>query len=215
MPSNLVFTPPAGLGIGIKKTPKWNTIKKTAASGYQLRTPLQQYPLWEIELPFNYLKGDEARASAYQYLLGFYLAMQGAAISFLFEDQYDNTCAAVAAPGSTLGLMTNQQGEVAMGDGTSTTFQLIRQIGIGYDIVQNPATITPYVNGSPVSSSAWTLDYAGTITFTSAPTSGSVLNWAGTFYYRVHFLEDSLDDLQMILSDCWELGSCKLESDLI
>jgi uncharacterized protein (TIGR02217 family) len=152
------------------------------------------------------LKGSASAATAYRDLLGFYMAMGGAGNSFLYLDPDDNTVTPTGTDGSTAGFL-------GIGDGATTTFQLIRQIGIGQDIVQNPITVVPYLNGSP-QATGWTLGYGGIVTFASPPANGVVVQWGGQFYFRLRFLDDVIDDLEMILYGVWD-ATIKLQSVLL
>lgn len=165
------------------------------------------YPIWLFEFYVSYLKGNASQAGAYRDLVGFYMNVGGSGNSFLYLNPWDNVVTPTGTPGSTAGF-------VAIGDGATRSFQLFRQIGIGNDIVQNPQSVTPYLNGSPVSS-GWTLDYGGVITFSTAPAGGTVIAWAGTFYFRLRFGEDSLSELEMILSDIWDCATLKLQSVIL
>jgi uncharacterized protein (TIGR02217 family) len=193
-----------------KKKPKWNTYTITPASRRgQVRIPLQHFPIWEFDLNISYLKGTEQLSSAYEYLIGFYNDVQGSAQSFLFTDPNDNTVTQTGTPGSSSGLL-------APGDGVSTQFQLVRQWGGFVDIVQNPSIVNVYVNGTlqTLGVNYTYTTQGGVITFTNPPTVGYTITWAGTFYYRIHFLEDTIDDLQQIYYQIWAIDSLKFESVL-
>jgi hypothetical protein len=159
---------------------------------------------------FGYLRGNEQLSqSEYQYLVGFYLAVQGAFDSFLYWDLKDNQ-------------VTNCY--FATGNGVATEWQLTRNIGIGVDIVQAPiipgpsvAPFTIYANNTALSASGYTVQN-GLVEFISPPANGAILTWSGQYYYRLHFLEDSLSDLQMSMDykgGLWELDSLKMESVLL
>jgi uncharacterized protein (TIGR02217 family) len=205
--SNLLFQPPIGRNWPLKKTPTFGTQTLDTASGRgQLRSTERIWPIWNFELSFGYLRGNERLVnSEYQYLLGFYCAVQGAYNDFLYMDLLDNAIP-VGAPEF-----------FAFGDGVSTSFQLIRSIGVGSDIVQNlngPATI--YVNG--VATGSVTIGATGIVTFASAPASGAVLTWTGNFYYRLHFKDDTLEQLELLMlyaQGYWELSSLKMESVIL
>lgn len=193
-----------------KKKPKWNTLVNTPASRRgQVRIPLQQFPIWEFDLNMSYLKGTEQINSAYEYLIGFYNDVQGGAKSFLFIDLNDFNVTQTGTVGSTEGLL-------AVGDGVTTQFQLVRQWGGSVDIVQNPgpAPINLYVNGTlqTITSQYTYTTQGGVITFVTAPPVNAVITWSGTFYYRIRFMEDTLDDLQQIYYQVWSLESLKFES---
>jgi hypothetical protein len=129
--SNVIFQPPPGLAWSVTKRPKYSTLVQTPISARgQLRIARQQYPIWEYEMVWEYLKGGEqtgittsSRAdNAYQQLLGFFMARQGGYDSFLYSDPNDN-------------FVSMEQ--FGVGDGSTTAFQLQRMIGSGVDIVQD------------------------------------------------------------------------------
>lgn len=78
---------------------------------------------------------------------------------------------------------------IAIGDGSTTTFQLTRPVGPYYEPIQNPQanTVAIYVNGTPKTLGT---DYTisnGLITFTSAPAASSWITSNFTFFYRCRF----------------------------
>jgi hypothetical protein len=106
------------------------------------------------------------------------------------------------------------------GDGTSTQFQLARQIGAGgWDVIQNnngnPTSVR--VNGTPTG--AYSLSSTGVVTFSSAPASSANLTWAGDIYFLCRFTDDSLADLARTgfnaTSALWSVSNIKFESVLI
>jgi len=212
MASNLIFnfpTRPAGAWTWpVKMTPSFSTITKTSANGIENRVSLYPYPIWEFEFDLSYLKGNQTQQSALQNFLGFYIQVGGAGNSFLWENPWDY----LVTPNGTLG---SSAGFVAIGDGATTSFQLYRQLGTATDIVQNPESITMYVNNSPVAASTWTQDYGGVITFNTAPAANSLIQWGGTFYFRLRFSEDSFNELQMMLNNIWSNSSLKFRSCLL
>jgi hypothetical protein len=104
---------------------------------------------------------------------------------------------------------------VAVGDGTTTTFQLIHSIGIGEDIVQNPGSVPAppilFVNGI---STPYTLGPNGLVTFASAPAIGNLITWTGSYYYRVRFADDGLD-FDQFLDKVWSLKTLRLQSVIL
>ena len=88
-----------------------------------------------------------------------------------------------------------------IGDGSTKTFGLVRSYG-GFvePIGAVNGTPTIYINGS--STSAYTITN-NVLTFTSAPSSGSVLTWTGNFYYKCRFMQDSME-FNQFLHQLWE-----------
>ena len=117
-----------GQGWSVKKTPTWQTRIQRAVSGRELRLLDYPYPLWQFELTFEAL-GDNLGAPAsltrrsigsllatdLRTLMGFFMACQGAFATFLYSDPTDNT-------------VFGQ--EIGIGNGVSTTVQLVRTFGV-------------------------------------------------------------------------------------
>jgi hypothetical protein len=90
------------------KTPIMQTRIQRAVSGRELRAQDYPYPLWQFELPFNFLRDHwdgrgNGIAAAGNYdelrtLFGFYLACGGAFGTFLFDDPSDDFATGAALP---------------------------------------------------------------------------------------------------------------------
>lgn len=185
MHSMLVFDPGFETNFDFpSKTPMFSTIVQKPVSGRgEIRASLQPYPLWKIEYEMNFGRGSEAQDQAnsvYQYVLGFFMNMGGQFSDFLYEDPNDNTV---------------DLAQFGIGDGSTTSFQLSRPIGIGQDIVQNlnssnpaivftpgynfPTFSTPYGSqnflawSQDQSQSVYTRNQLGTPTITAAPDTGA------------------------------------------
>lgn len=81
------------------------------------------------------------------------------------------------------------------GDGTSTSFQLVRWMGELRDGIAEPMQ---NLNGLPVIwvggiQSTPTINANGIVTFASPPARNAVLSWAGKFYVACRFLSDNAD----------------------
>lgn len=126
------------------------------------------------------------------------------------------TTGAVYTPTSLPTLLTSQQ--IGTGDGVTTAFTMFRTLVTSGapDLIQNfvnPPTI--YVNGVAVSSSTYSIDQYGTLTFNTAPSSGYSIAWTGQFYYLCVFDEDEWDDLQEMWYQVWSLKELKFRSYLL
>lgn len=203
MHSNLVFTPPWELNFDFpSKKPTFKTIIQTPVSGRgEIRASLQPFPIWEIEYSLQFGRGSEQIPnSVYQYMLGFYLAMGGQGGDFLYLDPNDNQVT---------------KHFVGVGDGVTQNYQLIRSIGQGTDIVQNPGynpSPTMYINNQE--NDGWTMGANGIIQWDGIPPNGGIITWSGSFYYRVRFDDDGLDFDQM-MDKIWTLQSIKLKSVIL
>lgn len=180
----LIFPELAGLTLDRTKTPQFSTNIKRAVSGYEVRTPLMAYPLWDFALKYEFLRTD-VNNNELRTLAGFYLQCKGSYETFYFKDPFDYT-------------VTNQT--FGVGTGSAKDFQLIRSYGGFIDIIQAPLNYTINIDGTP------TTDFTinnGLISFTTAPASGAVLSWSGEFYYPCRFLEDKMDFSQFMYN-IWE-----------
>ena len=192
MPSNMPWIRAAGLG----KTPHFNTVTMKPAAGRGVVTAsLCPYATWDFSVTLSLAIGSESDSTTIlNAFLGLFLQCQGSTGFFLFTDPNDNTisnangCMLNVTPGAStpMGIL---------GDGTSTQFQLARNIGGGFDIIQNVnGTPTLYVNGSLTTS--YSVSATGVITFVSAPAADATLTWGGQFYYLCQFSDDTLKDLK-------------------
>lgn len=153
-----------------------------SVSGNELRMTMQQYPLTEFGLSYEFLRsGSEAE---FQTLVGFFCARLGSFDSFLFSDPDDNA-------------VTNQA--FGTGTGSAVQFQLRRSIGGGgflFDEPVNNVNVLTNIKVAGVTKSSpadYSISSTGLVTFVTAPASGAALTWTGSFYYRVRFLMDLLD----------------------
>ena len=177
--SNSVFPSLPGLTWDVKKRPQFRTIKQTTASGKEVRIALMSYPIWQFELSFELLRSAAAFAEM-QTLAGFFNQMLGDYDTFLFNDPTDNSVTAQ---------------NFGTGDGTTTTFQLLRTMGGFIEPIQN-------VNGSPsiyengtlkTVTTDYTIGSTGIVTFAVAPAAGVALTWTGNFYFRCRFDMDVME----------------------
>jgi uncharacterized protein (TIGR02217 family) len=201
--SNLVFptivSPPnMSYRWPYKKTPHFTTVVQTPASGRgELRIGFQTFPRWDFTYNLEYVKGDFYLINSFiQKLVGLYGGVEGAADDWLFLDPNDNTIPSTS-PGPQ---------QIGVGDGTTVQFLMTRTIGNLVDIIQNFVSAPViYLNGVAQSSSTYTLDQYGNLTFNTAPGAGVVIAWSGQFYFRCRFLEDSLTSLS---GDWYQKWSC-------
>lgn len=114
--------------------------------------------------------------------------------------------------------VVNASQAIATGDGSTVAFSMIRTFVTGgaQDLIQNfvnPPQV--FINGTLQSSSTYSIDQYGTITFNTAPSAGAIISWIGQFYYRCHFMEDKWDDLQEEYFQIWTNEGMKFESCLL
>lgn len=215
--STPVFPYLAGASWPVGKKPTFSTVVAVHASGREVRTQLWQNPVWEFELTIPALNSSAAGqygpigAASLQTLLGFFGMMGGSFGAFVFYDQSDYQ-------------VTNQV--FATGDGSTTSFQLIRSLGMMTESVIAPvaasttlyfatghvAAVAPaiYLGASLDASSNYSIA-SGLVTFNSPPGAGVVLSWTGYFGFLCRFAEDNLE-FSELMSNLWEARSVKFKS---
>lgn len=179
---------------------RFKTSVYEALSGAERRIRHRPTPKREIDLSYEVLR--EQGQGDLQQVLAFFEDRSGAFESFLFRDPYHKYA-------------SNTQ--FGVGDGTTTTFQLLRQVGTRFDAVENPdfSTLTlgrlffpalgdesdfwPELFGwvdadeYEVPASGFTLLPNGLVQFAVPPTAGKRLLWSGYYYHRARFAEDTLE----------------------
>jgi len=192
--SDAVFPTLPGLSWGVGKAPRFSTRTQVASTSRQLRASLTPYPIWTFKLDYEVLRADAAFGELQQ-LMGFFLSRRGAFDSFLFTDPSDYT-------------VTDQV--IGTGNGVTTQFQLLRSLGGFTEPVENPNTVTAIkVGGVTQSPGSYVINSTGIVAFGAAPASGAV-TWSGTYYFRVHFVEDEAD-FEQFMYNLYELKSLQLE----
>src|SRR5574344_419347 len=202
--SDSIFPTLKGLTYPINKTPHLNTLQNRSITGLPKYFSLYTYPYYDLKLSFSHLEDDGSVDCDIQTLMSFYNNMGGAGSDFLFADPLfeDNT-------------VTNET--FGGGDGVHTSFRLTHTYGTFaepvFGIISAP-TIYSTINGTTTTLTVNT-DYTWTtkalITFTAAPTSGAVLSWSGSWYYRCHFKNDE-EEFRQIFYGGWDLEELEMES---
>jgi hypothetical protein len=153
--SNSIFPIPAlpsgSRGWDIGKYPVFNTIIQTPISRRgETRISTTPYCTWDFQMTFPYVKGTFNDSTSYlNQIAGFYMQMQGAANSWLYDDPQDNTITTPVTFGT--------------GDGVTTSFQLSRPIGSYADIIQNlNGTPSLFLNGTNITTRNLIPDSDGT-----------------------------------------------------
>jgi uncharacterized protein (TIGR02217 family) len=184
--SNAVFPVLPGLMWSVVKTPQWSTRIQKTVSGRESRAAFYSLPLWTFKLSYEVLRANTGQEL--QQLVGFFNARQGSFDTFLYADPSDNAVTAAV---------------FGAGDGTTKKFQLLRPMG-GYSEPILAPNGTPNIYANAVLQGGVTIDAnTGVVTFATAPGAGVTLTWTGGFYYRVRFLQDSMD-FNNFLKDLWE-----------
>jgi|ERR1017187_7045695 uncharacterized protein (TIGR02217 family) len=213
---------PISMAKGLKKYPVFNTVvQKVAAGKGNASFGLKPFPTWNFSFDLDSISGNESYiTSAVSAMLGVFIACGGQNKVFLFNDTQDNfvnkyTSAMVdITPNSTTPM-------ALVGNGVSTQFQLARNIGgiVGAtDLIQTVnGNINVYINGTITT--ACTLSQSGIVTFTTAPTFGQVVTWAGSFYFPCRFDSDTIDATRTFTrnsgNDLWDMNSIQFDSEFI
>ena len=170
-----------GLGFDVVRTPQWDTVVQESLSGKETRIARQTYPRWKWELSYNILRSGSY--GELQQLAGFFNSRQGKFDSFLYQDADDNS-------------VTGQQ--IAVGDGVTTSFQLVRSFGGFVEPMLAPNVVSNvYINGvaqstASYSVAAWGSSNAGMVTFSAAPAGGANITADFSYYFPVRMSEDSV-----------------------
>src|ERR1051326_8617269 len=164
--SNLLFPKVRGLGWTITKNPTFSTEIQSSLAGREVRIQNFQNPIWEFTLTYEYLLNDpkfrdENEQTPLEALVGFFLARGGQFDDFLLnESDLTGRLEDSVYSGQPIGT----------GDGLTTSFQIVRNIGGFLEAVQNPMNkvATVYLNGlSKVQGTDYTIAN-GVVTFTVA-----------------------------------------------
>lgn len=190
--SDAIFPVLQGLTWDSKKSPEFNTTVVPGRDGSETTIANWVYPIWHWTLIYELLRDDAT--DELKTLLGFFLARQGRADDFLYEDPNDKSRA-----GQALGT----------GDGVITQFQCVRTLGGFIEPVMNLKTApTVYVDGVE-QEAGWSVDAKGMITFDTAPVGAITADLS--YYWRVRFDMD-LAEFNEFAEALWELQECKLVS---
>ncbi len=183
--SNVLFPKIRGLAWTIVKTPTFSTEVQESLAGREVRIQNFQNPIWEFTLTYEYLLNDpkfrdENEQTPLEALVGFFLARGGQFDDFLLnESDLTGRLEDSVYSGQPIGI----------GDGTSKSFQIVRNIGGFLEAVQNPMnqTAVVYLNGiSKVQGTDYTIAN-GVVTFTSAPAAGVSITADFIMLHRVRF----------------------------
>jgi uncharacterized protein (TIGR02217 family) len=182
-----------GLGFPVVRSPIWSTITQTTVSGKRAPFAMWSYPRYKYNLPFNFLRND-ILGNDFKALFSFFNLLQGSAGLFAYNDPDDNTAVATGAYASNF----------AVGNGTTTTFQIWRNFNGQYDPVFLPVSgIEFFLNGVPTFGAIGNL---GVVTFSPAPGAGVTISWQGTYNWLCRFDEDT-QDFEKFMSNWWRKKS--------
>jgi uncharacterized protein (TIGR02217 family) len=182
-----VFPSLAGLGWSMTRSEIWKTRIQAAISGKETRIADWSYPRHQWALSFDFLRQGSFSAGVYSEfaaLAGFFNLRQGGFDSFLYADPDDS---AVTGQG------------IGSGDGTTTSFQLVREFGGYAEPIFAPDVVSAvYVNDVAQSASLYTVNQwgsavPGALVFNAAPAAGVSISADFSFYFPCRFIADQLD----------------------
>jgi uncharacterized protein (TIGR02217 family) len=205
--SNLLFPDLRGLAWDYTLAPMFSTGVQQATGGREVRAAFWSAPLWKISLTYSYLRDDSHHVdqngySELQQIVGFFLARQGQFDSFLID----------LAQLTRKPLDSTVSGQpIGTGDGSTSSFQLVRNIGGYLEQVQNPTgqSATVYVAGvKKIQSTDYTIAN-GSVSFATPPISGAAITADFQWLWRVRFAQDS-QEFDNFMYQLWECKKVEL-----
>ncbi|MDE1901010.1 MAG: DUF2460 domain-containing protein [Alphaproteobacteria bacterium] len=195
------FPLPPGLGWSVHVAPKFKTRVADHVSGREIRTAWQQYAIYDLTLTFEVLRGDATQEI--QTLMGFFMARRG---------QYDTFLLDLGAVTQNTADSHVTMGAQGTGDGTTTVFTLIRTVGeaaepVGYVFSADLAGV--YVAGVLQDPTSYSFASPNTLTFNTAPTTGSQITASFRYYFVCRFAADA-QDFEEFMANLWTLHELKL-----
>lgn len=198
--SNSLYPTVPGLTYPIKRTEEWpGNVRQTAPTGKEVTLRISQNPVRHWELLYDYLKNLGSPPTAFLTLVDFFNQMGGDFDTFLYTDPDDNS-------------VTDQN--FGTGNGSQTTFQLVRQLVSGgfSEWIQNTNVVTNVkINGVVQGGGTYTVTSVGTVIFNTPPGNGLAITWTGTYFWRCRF-EMSTQEFQKDMAQLWSVKSVKFKS---
>lgn len=187
-----------GLAWGMKKSPVWSSRVQKSVSGKRQAISYMSYPIYRYTINFNVLRNFSSFTELSD-LEGFFNSLAGQVGEFLFVDPVDAAVTSYQA--------------IGIGDGANQYFQLVRAYG-GFVAPVNGAPVITSLRKDGVAQTLTTnyvYDEYGLVTMISAPASGKVIDWTGTFKKRCAFTQDSIDLINDGV-DIWKSGQISFET---
>lgn len=188
-----------GLAFSVHKKPTFRTNIKEAASGYEVRNALMQYPRWDFELTYEFLEDRTGAESSLKTIMGFFLQRQGSFDSWLFKDPDDYLVEA---------------GVIGTGDGVTTQYPFLRSMGGFFEKIGQVDTdndINVYFDGVLVDPADYTVTMPNLIVFDSAPAEDVEITADFQFFFACRFIEDQMD-FEKFMDKLWALQTCEFRS---
>ena len=181
---------PKKMSWGSKSAAGYNTLVTTTDSGNEHRVARTENVQHSYDVSYGIKSYDDLAE-----LKTFFMARGGALNGFRLSDPHDYNSNATN-PSFEGGCMGSADQQIGTGDGTDTTFQLIKTYTSGptaaVRTIRKPVagTVTVYLNGA-LQSSGWSVDTTtGIVTFTSPPSVGVAVAASFEFDVPVRFGTD-------------------------
>ncbi|MCX7863500.1 MAG: DUF2460 domain-containing protein [Novosphingobium sp.] len=178
---------PLALGRDATVVPEFSTSVSVTASGFERRNSL-----WSnARLRFDVGPGIRSESELGE-LIAFFRARRGAARGFRLRDPSDYSSNGM------IGTPTMMDQLLGIGDGSRTSFPLVKHYGEGQCLQTRritrprPDTLLVSLDGEPAID-GWTLENGGIITFHSPPAAGVEVYAGFLFDVPVRFAEDRLE----------------------
>ncbi len=176
---------PLAIGRRASVQPNFSTTVVTTSSGYE-----QRNTDWaQGRLHFDAGPGIRAEADL-EALIAFFRARRGAARGFRFRDPFDFSSNAMTATPTAI------DQRIGTGDGIATRFALVKTYGDPTDgemrVITRPVGVSIVVATGGTPTTAWVLDAANVINFTTPPAIGTAITAGFLFDVPVRFAEDKL-----------------------
>lgn len=216
---------PTSVRFGSSSVPQTSTDQVFLTSGHRKANQRWSQKLHRLRL--TYVQDTRSIHD----ILKIWQAVEGPANTFLARDWSDwNTTDGAMQPGNE-SLITNADQPLQntadgsfLGDGTTTTFQMVKRYLAGATAahtrtIRKPVSGTVKVSVDGVDQTEgpdFSVDFStGVVTFTTAPGVGlsptaAAVRWGGAFYLPVHFLEDEGFVEQLSSARVSELPSVEL-----
>jgi uncharacterized protein (TIGR02217 family) len=199
------------LAYPLVRSPIWKTRRQENISGKEVRIADWSYPRYKWELTFAGLRqgtNDQATYAEMSQLMGFFDTLKGGWDSFLYKDTDDYS-------------VTNQA--IAIGDGASTVFSMVRTFGgaicpvlapdlvNSYSVYVDGALKTPVTDYNIYPWGTSNTNGPGALVFTSAPAYGKAITATFQYYFPCRFDDDQID-FSKFLSWVYELKKLSFTS---
>lgn len=190
-----VFPTLKGIAWPVTVTPVWNNQVQVSVTGRRVTSTYQQYPLFKFKVSFNFLL-----AADFNTLMAFFNQQGGNLTPFWLD--------AGVGQDSVSGQV------IGTGDGTTTTFTLLRSYG-GFTepVAASFGSPSAYESGSYTSGVVWNNPTNGpaSVTFNTAPVAGKVITWTGSYHFQCYFTKGSTD-IEEFASQLYSSKSLEMET---